>query len=96
MTTQVDFDVPPLYDPIMTQRSLNFSDIWVGYWSYFYQTLVSYITQNGFNLPNLTQSEINALQVQNLVNGQLLYNLTVDAPQFWQTSTQSWRTIMFS
>jgi hypothetical protein len=96
MTTQVDFDQPPVYDMVLNPKTLGYSDIWVGYWSYFYQTLISYVTQNGFFLPNLSQVEINNLQVQNLMNGQLLYNLTVDAPQFWQASSQSWRTISFT
>lgn len=96
MSTQIDFDAPCIYDPILNTKTGTFSDIWIGYWSYFYQTLVSYITQNGYNLSNLTQTEINSLQISALVNGQLLYNLTVDAPQFWQASTSSWRTISFT
>ena len=98
MTTQLDFDTPPLYDGILNVHNLYFSDIWIGYWSNFIQTLISYLTQNGLMLPNLTQAEINSLQIATLVNGQLLYNIDplVDAPQFWQTSTQSWRTITFT
>ncbi len=96
MTTQLDFDTPPLYDGILNVNNLYFSDIWIGYWSAFIQTLVSYLTQNGIMLPNLSQAEINALQVNALTNGQLIYNLDVDAPQFWQDSTASWRTILFT
>lgn len=96
MTTQLDFDTPPLYDGIINTHNLYFSDIWIGYWSSFIQTLVSYLTQNGIMIPNLTQAEINLLQVSSLTNGQLLYNLDVDAPQFWQESSSSWRTIQFT
>lgn len=96
MTTQLDFDTPPLYDGILNTHNLYFSDIWLGYWSNFIQTLVSYLTQNGIMIPNLTQAQINSLQISTLTNGQLLYNLDVDAPQFWQSSSNSWRTITFT
>ena len=96
MTTQLDFDTPPLYDGILNTHNLYFSDIWLGYWSNFIQTLVSYLTQNGLMIPNLTQAQINSLQISTLTNGQLLYNLDVDAPQFWQSSSNSWRTITFT
>ena len=96
MATQLDFDTPPLYDGIINIHNQYFSDIWIGYWSNFIQTLVSYLTQNGLMLPNLAQDEINELQVATLTNGQLLYNLTVDAPQFWQASSNSWRTVTFT
>lgn len=96
MPTQLDFDTPPLYDGILNTHNLYFSDIWIGYWSNFIQTLVSFLTQNGIMMPNLDQTEIDDLQVNALTNGQLLYNLTVDAPQFWQASSASWRTITFT
>jgi hypothetical protein len=95
MPSQLSFDEPPLYDAVVSTRSrLNFADIWVGYWSSFYQTLISYLSATGIFLPQLTQDEID--QLENLVNGQMIYNLTVDAPQFWQASSTSWRTFTFT
>ena len=94
MTSQVSFDQPRVYDPILNKDSGTFSDVWVSYWASFYDTIISYLSEFGIFLPQLTQTEINSLQ--GLVNGQLIYNLTVDAPQFWQDSTSSWRTITFT
>lgn len=94
MPSQIDFDTPPLYDPLLNAKSpMVMADVWIGYWSSFYQTLVSYLTQNGIFLPQLTTIERNTLQ--NLVNGQMIYNITVDAPQFWQESSSTWRTYLF-
>lgn len=94
MPSQLGFDQPPLYDPILNVKSPKYlADIWVGYWSSFYETLISYLSPNGIFLPQLTQDEINALE--NLVNGQMIYNITADAPQFWQSSSSLWKTFTF-
>lgn len=96
MPSQIDFDIPPLYDPIINAQNMMYlSNVWIAYWSSFYQTLMSYISQNGFYLPQLTMAERNSLI--NNTNGQLIYNTDpgVDGPQFWQASSQSWRTIQF-
>lgn len=94
MPSQLDFDVPPLYDLLLNQKmAFQMSDIWIAYWSSFYQILISYLSQNGIFLPQLTTDERNALQ--NLVNGQMIYNTTADAPQFWQASSSTWRTYLF-
>ncbi len=95
MPSQLDFDQPPLYDAaINPSKRLIMSDVWIYYWSSFYQTLISYLSQNGIFLPQLTTDERDALQ--SLVNGQMIYNITVDAPQFWQDSSSSWRTFTFT
>lgn len=100
MTSQLDFDTPPLYDGIINKENLYFSDIWLGYWSNFIQTLVSYLTQNGIMLPNLTIAERNLIKTP--VEGQLIYvnNVTVGPPrdaeiQVWQVKAGvgAWRTI---
>jgi hypothetical protein len=90
----VDFDLFPLYDPIIKNKQDLLSDIWVGSLSTMMDTLISYIGQYGFKLPNLTTTQVNQIQLP--VNGQLIYNTTVDAPQFYQSSSSSWRTITFT
>ncbi len=99
MTSQLDFDSPPLYDGILNTHNLYFSDIWIGYWTNFIQTLISYLTQFGIFLPQLTTAERNSITTP--VEGQLIYNIdaTVGPPrtaeiQVWQVKAGvgAWRT----
>ena len=89
-----DFDLLPTYDPILKNKPDLLSDIWRDILSRNMDNLISYITQYGFNLPNLTTTQRNEIQSPN--NGQMIYNTTVDAPQFYQVSSSSWRTISFT
>lgn len=89
-----DFDLLPVYDAILKDKSDLLSDVWRDILSRNMDTLISYITQFGFNLPNLTTTQRNEIQSPN--NGQLIYNITIDAPQFYQVSSSSWRTISFT
>lgn len=89
-----DFDLLPVYDPILKGKTGIISDVWRDTLSRNMDTLTSYMTQFGFNLPNLTTTQRNQIQSPN--NGQLIYNTTVDAPQFYQVSSSSWRTISFT
>lgn len=89
-----DFDLLPLYDPILRDKSDLLSDVWIGSLSFLMDNLISYIGQYGFKLPNLTTAQRDQVQIP--INGQLIYNTTVDAPQFYQTSSSSWKTIMFT
>lgn len=89
-----DFDLLPFYDPILKNRPDLISDIWMGAFSRMNDTLVSFMGQFGFFIPNLTTSQRD--EIQDPVNGQLIYNTTDDAPQFYQSSSSSWRTILFS
>lgn len=88
-----DIDGLPLYDRIMN-NSGYLSNIWCSSLSTLIDTLTGYLSQNGIFLPNLTTIQRN--QIQNPQNGQLIYNTTVDAPQFYQISSASWRTISFT
>ena len=94
MPSQIPFDQPRVYDQILNITSGTFSDVWINYWVDFYETLISYLTEFGIFLPQLTTDERNI--ITSPVNGQLIYNITLDAPQFWQDSTQSWRTVTFT
>ena len=89
-----DIDIPPLYDPLTREDKDHLNDIWLDWFATFYQTLISYFSQFGFFLPELTTAQRDS--IQNPQNGQLIYNTTLDAPQFFQASSQSWYTIMFT
>lgn len=89
-----DFDLLPLYDPILRNKNDILSDVWIGSLATLIDTLISYISQYGFKLPNLTTLQRD--QIQSPTNGQLIYNITSNAPQFYQSSTNSWRTISFT
>ena len=88
------FDRFPVGDPLVKKGSELMSQEWASFMDYFYQNLTDYMNAHGFFLPNLTQTQITA--IRSPMNGQLLYNLTVDAPQFYQSSSASWRTISFT
>lgn len=89
----LDFDELPVYDPIVKDDE-KLTPIWVGSLTTLYQTLISYLTQGGILLPNLTTKQRD--EIINPQNGQTIYNVTVDAPQFYQSSLGIWRTITFT
>lgn len=87
------FDELPLYDKIVDKNN-NLSPVWQNSLATHYQTLISFLTESGIVMPNLaeeTRKKLNSPQ-----NGQLIYNTTADAPQFYQASSKSWRTISFT
>lgn len=84
----------PYYDPLLKGKSDKMSEVWIAELSAFIDTLNGYITPFGFVLPNLNQTQRDS--IQSPANGQLIYNTTADAPQFWQASSTSWRTISFT
>lgn len=88
------FDRFPVGDALVKENTSFISATWALFMDAFYQNLIDYITEYGFYLPELTQSQINTIQTPK--NGQLLYNLTVDAPQFYQSTSNSWKTISFT
>lgn len=90
----LDFDNFPVYDPVTKIRPDLLSDIWADALATFIQTLSGYLTQYGILPPNLTTAQRDEIQAPQ--NGQWIYNVTVDAPQFWQESTMSWRTVTFT
>ena len=89
-----DFDQFPVYDVLIKPENGKMSDEWIGSFSTLYQTLIGYLTQFGIFLPNLTSVQRNS--IINPQNGQIIYNTTIDAPQFYQVSSSSWRTISFT
>jgi hypothetical protein len=71
-----DFDNFPTYDPITKNGTDYMSTIWADFLATFMQTLQGYLTQNGIFVPKLTTAQRDALQ--NVDNGQMIYNTTLD------------------
>lgn len=82
------------YDPLIKPDTLKMSEQYIAQFSSFVDTLNGYLTPYGILPPNLTTAQRNS--IQSPVNGQYIYNTTVDAPQFWQASSSSWRTVSFT
>lgn len=75
----LSFDQLPLYDPIFDPNTRKLSPIWFDFLSSFSQTLGTYISENGFDLPKLTTAQRDA---QNSPpNGRLIYNTTTNKGQ---------------
>lgn len=81
----IDFDQFPLYDPLIKSGTNKMSDIWVDFMSTFYMNLISYLTQGGILLPQLTTEQRDALQSPQ--NGQMIYNTTLDSAQYFKAGT---------
>ena len=92
----IGIDVPPVYDNLIQGKDERMSDIWIAWISIFTQLMSGYITQTGFNVPNLTSSQRDSIQSPN--NGQLIYNVTLNVLQFYQVlpSGSSWKTVSFT
>lgn len=90
----LDFDQFPVDDPIADKDTGSLTWIWMGSLATFWETLVTYLTSGGIIPPSLTRDQRDALQ--NLQNGQTIYNVTDDVPQFYQVSTKTWRTYTFT
>lgn len=81
----VDFDEFPVYDQIAKKENLYLSDIWLSSIATFYQTLIGYLTQNGILAPTLTDSERD--KIQSPVNGQIIYNTTLNKFQGFENGS---------
>lgn len=95
----IDFDMFPLYDPLVERGSTFMAPNWMAFMSTFYMNLISYLTQNGILLPVLTTKERDA--IQDPQEGQMIYNRNATpgpprsaAIQVWQVKagTGAWRT----
>jgi hypothetical protein len=83
-----DIDTPPLYDILTKLKVDKMSDVWVDWFATFYQTLIEYLSQNGIFVPKLTAAQRNAIQTP--VEGQMIYNTDIPAPQIFQNG--AWKT----
>ena len=89
----VDFDLLPVYDPILRNKSDLMSDVWVGSLSTLMDTLISYIGQSGFKTPNLTTEQRD--EIKSPLLGQLIYNTSTNELEVWQIKAgiSLWRAI---
>ncbi len=76
-----NFDNFPTYDPII-KNVVYLSNVWADFMATFVETLQGYLTQNGIFVPRLTTDERDALQ--DIVNGQLIYNTTLEKFQGYE------------
>lgn len=84
-----DLDNFPTYDPIV-RESIYLSNIWCDFMATFVESLREYLSQNGIFVPRINTEQRDALQ--NLVNGQLIYNTTLDKFQGYENN--SWQNII--
>lgn len=97
VNSQIDFDNPPLYDYLVKPGNNSMSDIWIGYYSTFYQNLISYLTQFGILLPQLTTDQRDS--IVRPIGGQIIYNTTTNLPQVFVITSLSplvgdWKTFV--
>jgi hypothetical protein len=78
----VSFDEFPVYDPLVQKGSDKMSAAWIDFMATFYMNLISYMSQNGIFLPQLTTVQRN--QIQSPLNGQMIYNSTLGSAQYFK------------
>lgn len=76
-----DFDNFPTYDPVIKDK-IYLSNLWSDFMATFVETLTGYLSQNGIFVPRLTTAQRDALQ--NVINGQLIYNTTANKFQGYE------------
>jgi hypothetical protein len=84
-----DFDNFPTYDPLI-KNQIYLSNLWSDFIATFVETLREYLSQNGIFIPRLTTAQRDALQ--NVINGQLIYNTTTNKFQGFENN--SWQNLI--
>lgn len=84
-----DFDNFPTYDPVIKDE-VYLSNIWSDFMSTFIESLREYLSQNGVFVPRLTTAQRDALQ--NVVNGQLIYNTSTE--KFQGREASAWTNLI--
>lgn len=79
-----DLDNFPTYDPIIKMGTPYLSNIWSDFLATMIESLREYLSQNGIFVPRLTTEQRDALQ--NVINGQLIYNTTIDKFQGYEAN----------
>jgi hypothetical protein len=77
-----DFDQFPVYDPLIKSGTNAMSDVWVSAMITLFQNLISYLSQNGIFLPNLSTEQRNLITSPQ--NGQMIYNITDNTGQIYK------------
>jgi hypothetical protein len=78
-----DLDNFPTYDPII-RDSVYLSSIWGDFMATFIESLREYLSQNGIFVPRITTEQRDSLQ--NPVNGQQIYNTTLEKFQGYENN----------
>ena len=86
------FDTFPLYDNLLKAGTNKLSDVWKDSLATFSSNLNSYLTGSGILMPQLTTTQIAA--IQSPVNGQMVYNVTTNELEVYKAG--SWRTVTTS
>jgi len=76
-----DFDNFPTYDPVI-KNDIYLSNVWSDFMATFIESLREYLTQYGIFVPRITTTQRDTLQ--NIVNGQLIYNTTTNKFQGYE------------
>jgi len=84
------FDIPPIYDPIANSNG-DLSPIWMSWISAFYETLVSFLTEVGIYIPEITEAERDTIVAPVLRQGLMIINTDLDLPQIYLGG--SWKTV---
>jgi len=77
-----DFDQFPIYDPLIKKGTDKMSSVWTDFMATFYMNLISYLTQGGILLPQLTTAQRDKLI--DVTNGQTIYNTTIGSAQYFK------------
>lgn len=84
-----DLDNFPTYDPVI-KDDVYLSNIWSDFMATFLESLREYLSQNGIFVPRITSAQRDALQ--NVINGQLIYNTTINKFQGFENN--SWQNLI--
>ncbi len=83
----------PVYDPV-TKRGDFLNEHWIGNLTLLIQSLQGYLNPLGMFIPEVTTAQRN--EIQSPEQGQWIFNTTINAPQFYQLSSATWKTVTFS
>lgn len=84
-----DLDQFPLFDKLVKPGTDKLSDVWMDSLATFLQNLTGYLSRFGVFLPQITTNERDS--IQNPVNGQIIYNTTLDTAQYFKAGV--WTSI---
>lgn len=75
-----DLDGPPIYDQL-TDKTGSLSNIWVGWYATFIESLTGYLSQYGLFVPKLTTDQRD--EIQSPESGQQIFNTTTSKGQMY-------------
>lgn len=78
------------YDPVIRNNSTKMSEEWISQLSSFIDVLNGYLTPFGILTPQLTTDQRDS--IQSPVNGQIIYNTTLDKFQGYENG--AWQNLI--